>query len=109
MHISAEAMSNPWTGILVHRATLRDRLERSREEILARLLRGLRTCREPSPERGQHAGTFRPDVPATWHLSTLLAIIHTASGEQQADRMPTQAIESALVATMLGALGAGTQ
>lgn len=60
----------------------------------------------PLIERGQHTGAFRSDVPATWHLSMLLAIIHTASEELQADRMPAEAVESALVTTVLGALGA---
>src|SRR5436190_1854840 len=31
-------------------------------------------------ERGQRAATFRSDVPAAWHLSMLLALIHAASG-----------------------------
>ena len=36
----------------------------------------------------------------------MLAIIHTASGELRANRMPAEAVESALVTTVLGALGA---
>jgi AcrR family transcriptional regulator len=61
---------------------------------------------QPLIERGQHAGTFRSDVPATWHLSMLLAVIHAASGELETTRVPAAEIESALVATVLGALGA---
>lgn len=64
---------------------------------------------QPLIERGQHTGTFRSDVPATWHLAMLLAIIHTASSELQANRMPTDAIESALAATVLGALGSRSE
>jgi AcrR family transcriptional regulator len=61
---------------------------------------------QPLIERGQQDGTFRADVPAQWHLSTVLALIHAASGELRAKRLPAAEIESALVATVLGALGA---
>jgi hypothetical protein len=54
----------------------------------------------------QRARSFRSDLPAQWHLSTLLALIHAASGELQAKRLRAAEIESALVATVLGALGA---
>jgi TetR/AcrR family transcriptional repressor of mexCD-oprJ operon len=60
----------------------------------------------PLIERGQHANTFRPDVPVSWHLAVLLALIHTASGELQADRLPRGQVESVLVTTVLGALAA---
>ena len=61
---------------------------------------------QPLIERGQRAGTFRSDVPAAWHLSVLLAIIHTASVELRAHRLPQDSVESALLTTVLGALGA---
>jgi hypothetical protein len=48
----------------------------------------------------QRARSFRSDLPAQWHL------IHAASGELQAKRLRAAEIESALVATVLGALGA---
>ena len=73
---------------------------------LRRLHRPVFALLQPLIERGQRAGTFRSDVPVAWHVSMLLAIIHTASGELRANRLPTEAIESALVATVLGALGA---
>jgi AcrR family transcriptional regulator len=60
---------------------------------------------QPLVARGQSAGAFRPDVPAQWHLSMLLALIHAASGELHAKRLPATEIESALVASVLGALG----
>lgn len=59
----------------------------------------------PLIERGQRAGTFRSDVPAAWHLSMLLALIHAASGELQSNRLAGKEIEPALVTTVLGALG----
>ena len=63
---------------------------------------------EPLIERGQAAGVFRPDVPAAWHLAVVLALVHTASGTLQAGHGTPEAIESALVATVLGAVGAGS-
>lgn len=61
---------------------------------------------QPLIERGQDAHTFRSDVPATWHISMLLALIHAASDEFRADRMPKEVIEAALVTTALSAVGA---
>ena len=60
----------------------------------------------PLIERGQADGSFRPDVPAAWHLSMLLALIHAASGELGAGRVDEAAAGSALAATILGALTA---
>lgn len=59
---------------------------------------------EPLIERGQREGRFRSDVPAAWHLSMVMALIHAASAELQSGRLPEEAIESALVATVLGSL-----
>jgi TetR/AcrR family transcriptional regulator, mexCD-oprJ operon repressor len=75
---------------------------------LRRLHRPVLALLQPLIERGQRAGTFRSDVPAAWHLSMLLALIHAASGELQAKRVPAAEIESALLTTVLGALGAAT-
>jgi AcrR family transcriptional regulator len=61
---------------------------------------------EPLIERGQRDGTFRADVPAAWHLSTILALIHAASGEVGAGRLPSEQVESALVGSVLGAVRA---
>jgi AcrR family transcriptional regulator len=63
---------------------------------------------EPLIERGQADGAFRADVPAAWHLAVVLALIHTASGTLQAGHGTADAIESALVPTVLGAVGAIT-
>ena len=62
---------------------------------------------QPLIERGQRAGAFRSDVPAAWHLSMLLAIVHAASAELQAGRLPAAEVESAVAATVLGAIRAG--
>jgi len=61
---------------------------------------------EPLIERGQADGSFRADVPAAWHLSMLLALVHAASGELGAGRVDEAAAGSALAATILGALTA---
>jgi AcrR family transcriptional regulator len=61
---------------------------------------------EPLIARGQADGTFRADVPAAWHLSMVMALIHAASGELGAERVTGTDAEAALVATVLGAVGA---
>jgi len=63
---------------------------------------------QPLIERGQRTGAFRSNLPAQWHLSMLLALIHAASGELQAKRLSAAEIEAALVSTVLGALAATT-
>jgi AcrR family transcriptional regulator len=62
---------------------------------------------EPLIKRGQRGGSFRADVPAAWHLSMILALIHAASGELQAERLAAARVEAALVETVLGAVSAG--
>jgi AcrR family transcriptional regulator len=54
----------------------------------------------PLIERGQRDGTFRSGVPAAWHLSMLLALIHAASGELTAGRLPEPDVEAALIRTV---------
>ena len=71
---------------------------------LHRRHRPLLSILEPLIERGQRDGTFRPDVSTTWHLSMLLALVHAASAQLRAGRMPADEIEAAVVATVLGAL-----
>jgi AcrR family transcriptional regulator len=62
---------------------------------------------EPLIERGQADGTFRADVPAAWHLSMLMALMHAASGELRSRQVTEADAGPALVATILGALGGG--
>jgi TetR/AcrR family transcriptional repressor of mexCD-oprJ operon len=59
---------------------------------------------EPLIERGQREGSFRSDVPATWHLSMLLALVHAASAELRAGRISADDAEQALLGTILGAV-----
>ena len=60
----------------------------------------------PLIARGQREGVFRDDVDPGWHLAMILALIHAASGVLEAGHGSAQQIESALIATVLGALGA---
>ncbi|MEA2226604.1 MAG: hypothetical protein QOF04_234 [Solirubrobacteraceae bacterium] len=62
---------------------------------------------EPLIERGQADGSFRDDVPAAWHLSMLMALMHAASDELRAGRVDDGDAGTALAATILGALNAG--
>ena len=71
-------------------------LHSKHESVLARL--------EPLIARGQREGSFRSDVPAAWHLSMLIALIHAASAELRAGRIPDEHVETALVNTALGAV-----
>jgi AcrR family transcriptional regulator len=59
---------------------------------------------QPLIERGQADGTFRSDVPAGWHLGALMALVHLASGQLRAGTVGAADAESALVATVLGAV-----
>src|SRR5829696_1299206 len=63
---------------------------------------------EPLIARGQREGAFRAEVPAAWHLSMLLALVHAASAETEAGRLQADQVEPALVATVLGAVSSGT-
>jgi AcrR family transcriptional regulator len=59
---------------------------------------------EPLIERGQREGTFRSDVPAAWHVSMVLALIHAASAELRPGSLPEDEIGPAVVTTILGAV-----
>jgi hypothetical protein len=61
------------------------------------------TLLQPLVERGQRDGSFRAGVPAAWHLSMLLGLVHAASGELSAGRIPAAEVEAALLASVLGA------
>ena len=61
----------------------------------------------PLIERGREQGIFRRDLPAAWHLSMLLAIVHAASGEVQSGRIAEADVEAAMLSTAMNALTAG--
>jgi AcrR family transcriptional regulator len=59
---------------------------------------------EPLIGRGQEQGAFRSDLPVAWHLAVVRAIVHTASRETQAGRIPEAEAEAAMLATAIGAI-----
>jgi TetR/AcrR family transcriptional regulator, mexCD-oprJ operon repressor len=59
---------------------------------------------EPLIERGQEQGVFRPDLPVAWHLAVCRAIVHAASHEIQAGRLPEPEAEAAMLSTALAAV-----
>ena len=60
----------------------------------------------PSSNAASATAAFRAGVPAIWHLSMLLALVHAASGELSAGRIPAAQVEAALLASVLGAVSA---
>jgi AcrR family transcriptional regulator len=73
-----------------------DQLHDRHAPVLNRLL--------PLIERGQAAGAFRSDLPPSWHLGMLLALIHAASAELTAGRISADGAEEAVVETVVGAI-----
>ncbi len=59
---------------------------------------------EPLIERGQKDGIFRRDLPVSWHLAVIRAIVHTASHEIQGGRMPESEAEAAMLSTAISAI-----
>ena len=60
----------------------------------------------PLIERGQEAGVFRGDLPVTWHLAVIRAIVHTASSEIRSGRIPEAEAEAAMLSTAAAAISA---
>ena len=58
----------------------------------------------PLIQRGQAEGVLRSDLPAAWHLSMVLAIVHAASGELESGRIGEADVEAAMLSTVLNAL-----
>jgi AcrR family transcriptional regulator len=59
----------------------------------------------PLIERGQRARVFRSDLPVSWHLAVILAIVHAASGEVQSGRIAESDVEPAMLSTVMTAIG----
>ncbi len=59
----------------------------------------------PLIERGQKKGVFRSDLPVSWHLAVLRAIVHTASAEVRSGRISEAEVEQAMLTTVLAAIG----
>jgi hypothetical protein len=59
---------------------------------------------EPLIERGRRQGAFRSDLPVTWHLAVLRAIVHAASAEIRAGRLTEVEAEAAMLSTAIAAV-----
>ena len=64
---------------------------------------------EPLIERGQTQGIFRSDLPVSWHLAVIRAIVHAASHEIQGRRLPESEAEAAMLTTAVSAISVPTQ
>jgi AcrR family transcriptional regulator len=58
----------------------------------------------PLIERGQKKGVFRSDLPASWHVAVIRAIVHTASAELQSGRISKAEVEPVMLTTALAAI-----
>jgi AcrR family transcriptional regulator len=63
----------------------------------------------PLIERGRTKGVFRSDLPVSWQLAVIRAIVHTASREIQSGRIPDSNAEAAMISTILAAIGGTKQ
>jgi AcrR family transcriptional regulator len=59
---------------------------------------------QPLIERGRKQGAFRSDLPVSWQLAVLRAIVHTASREIQGGRITEAKAEAAMLSTALAAI-----
>ena len=64
---------------------------------------------EPLIEGGRKQGIFRSDLPVTWQLAVIRAIVHTASREIQGGRLPDSEAEAAMLSTALAAISASAE
>jgi AcrR family transcriptional regulator len=58
----------------------------------------------PLIERGQKKGVFRSDLPASWHVAVIRAIVHTASAELRSGRISEAEVEPVMLTTALAAI-----
>lgn len=63
----------------------------------------------PLIERGQKNKVFWRDVPVSWHLASIRALVHAASAELQGGRLTEAAVEDIVVATVLAAMRGPTR
>lgn len=75
----------------------------SAEELRRRHLPVLEQL-QPLIERGQQQGAFRSDLPVSWHLAVIRAIVHTASHESRGGRLAESEAEAAMLTTAISAI-----
>lgn len=63
---------------------------------------------QPLIVRGQKQGSFRSDLPVSWHLAVIRAIVHTASHESRSGRLAEAEVEAAMLSTAVAAVSATT-
>jgi len=73
------------------------------EELRRRHL-PMTTLLAPLIERGQKKGVFRSDLPVSWHVAVIRAIVHTASAELQSGRISEAEVEPVMLTTVLAAI-----
>jgi len=59
---------------------------------------------EPLIKRGQKQGVFRSDLSVSWLLAVTRSIVHTASHEIRAGRLPESEAEAVMISTILAAI-----
>jgi AcrR family transcriptional regulator len=62
----------------------------------------------PLVERGQKDGVFRSDLPISWQLAVIRAIVHAASAELNSGRIAQAEVEHVMLTTVFGAIGERT-
>jgi AcrR family transcriptional regulator len=58
----------------------------------------------PLIERGQKKGVFRSDLPVSWHVAVIRAIVHTASAELRSGRISDAEVEPVMLTTVLATI-----
>jgi TetR/AcrR family transcriptional regulator, mexCD-oprJ operon repressor len=77
------------------------------EELRRRHL-PMTTLLGPLIERGQKQGVFRSDLPVSWHVAVIRAIVHTASAELRSGRISEADVEPTMLTTVRAAIGGPT-
>jgi AcrR family transcriptional regulator len=93
-----------WRQLAQFHGLLALNIARLSAEELHRRHRPMLDQLEPLIERGQEQGVFRRDLPVVWHLAVLRAIVHAASTEIRAGRLPDSEAEAAMLSTAVAAI-----
>ena len=93
-----------WRQLAQFHALLAINIARLSAEELHRRHRPMLDQLEPLIERGQENGVFRRDLPISWHLAVLRAIVHAASTEIRGGRLPESEAEATMLTTAISAI-----
>jgi AcrR family transcriptional regulator len=100
----ARVLRSTWRQLSQFHALLAINTARLSAKELHRRHLPVMTLFVPLIERGQKDGVFRRDVPVSWHLAVIRAIVHTASAELQSGRISEADVEQAMLDTVLAAI-----